>query len=80
MCAQTAGSSRRCIAACRHAVRPCTGRQLTLNARRRLLEARPDVQLTIFADQFGSDLTSAGAAGVWQPYKLSETPEVLTER
>ncbi|WIA40322.1 hypothetical protein OEZ86_013690 [Tetradesmus obliquus] len=46
----------------------------------RLQQALPSARLTIYADKFGSDLTSHGAAGVWQPYKLSETPEVLTHR
>jgi hypothetical protein len=46
----------------------------------RLQQALPSALITIYADKFGSDLTSHGAAGVWQPYKLSETPEVLTHR
>eukprot|EP00775_Hariotina_reticulata_P012186 gene12186-12323_t len=45
-----------------------------------LLHALPKAHITIYAEKFGSDLTSHGAAGVWQPYKLSETPEVLTYR
>lgn len=46
----------------------------------RLLQALPAAQLTIYASRFGSDVTTHGAAGVWMPYKLSETPEVLTDR
>ncbi|KAF6258279.1 hypothetical protein COO60DRAFT_1139840 [Scenedesmus sp. NREL 46B-D3] len=46
----------------------------------RLQQALPAARITVYADKFGSDLTSHGAAGVWQPYKLSETPEVLTHR
>lgn len=34
----------------------------------------------MYASRFGSDVTTHGAAGVWMPYKLSETPEVLTDR
>jgi hypothetical protein len=46
----------------------------------RLLQAVPEAQITIYASKFGSDVTTHGAAGVWMPYKLSETPEVLTDR
>jgi D-amino-acid oxidase len=46
----------------------------------RLQQALPSARITIYADKFGSDLASHGAAGVWQPYKLSETPELLTHR
>jgi glycine/D-amino acid oxidase-like deaminating enzyme len=46
----------------------------------RLLTRFPEADLTIFAEKFGGDTTTAGAAGVWQPYKLSETPEDLVDR
>lgn len=46
----------------------------------RLLQALPGAQVTVYASRFGSDVTTHGAAGVWMPYKLSETPEVLTDR
>jgi hypothetical protein len=46
----------------------------------RLLQAVPEAQITIYASKFQSDVTTNGAAGVWMPYKLSETPEVLTDR
>jgi len=40
----------------------------------------PEAHITIYASKFGSDVTTHGAAGVWMPYKLSETPEALTDR
>jgi hypothetical protein len=46
----------------------------------RLQQALPGAHITIYADRFGSDVTTHGAAGVWMPYKLSETPEALTDR
>jgi D-amino-acid oxidase len=46
----------------------------------RLLQAVPEAQIAIYASKFQSDVTTNGAAGVWMPYKLSETPEVLTDR
>jgi hypothetical protein len=30
----------------------------------------------VYAEAFGTDITSAGAAGYWEPYKLSDTPQV----
>lgn len=50
------------------------------NKHHRLLHTVPDAQVTIYASKFQSDVTTHGAAGVWMPYKLSETPEVLTDR
>lgn len=35
------------------------------------------IEVTILADAFEGDTTSAGAAGLWGPYKLSDTPEHL---
>jgi D-amino-acid oxidase len=58
----------------------CTHCILCFLLMHRLHQALPSARITIYADKFGSDLTSHGAAGVWQPYKLSETPEVLTHR
>jgi hypothetical protein len=46
----------------------------------RLLQRFPEAHLTVYADKFGRDTTTAGAAGVWQPYKLSETPTELVYR
>lgn len=46
----------------------------------RLTRAIPDAQVTMYAGRFASDVTSHNAAGVWEPYKLSETPEMLTYR
>jgi FAD dependent oxidoreductase len=45
-----------------------------------LLDVLPGCDITLLAEQWGSDLTSAGAAGIWMPYKLSETPEDLSLR
>jgi hypothetical protein len=41
----------------------------------RLLREVPGVQLTVLAERFGTDTTTAGAAGIWGPYKLSDTPQ-----
>lgn len=38
---------------------------------------RRPVEVTIVAAAFGADTTTAGAAGLWGPYKLSNTPEHL---
>eukprot|EP00878_Enallax_costatus_P022675 GHUV01024075.1.p1 GENE.GHUV01024075.1~~GHUV01024075.1.p1 ORF type:complete len:318 (+),score=45.32 GHUV01024075.1:409-1362(+) len=46
----------------------------------RVTQEIPGAQVTIYADKFASDLASYNAAGVWEPYKLSETPEVVTYR
>lgn len=42
-------------------------------APRRPGPARPQPQ--VVAEEFHSDLVSAGAAGYWEPYKLSDTPQ-----
>lgn len=41
----------------------------------RLLEARPDIQLTIISKEFSPNTTSDGAAGYWSPYIAVGTPE-----
>ncbi len=46
----------------------------------RLLEAMPGLDVTLVAEKFMGDTTSNGAAGVWQPYKLSDTPPELVHR
>ncbi|GLC46523.1 hypothetical protein PLESTF_000956400 [Pleodorina starrii] len=38
------------------------------------------VEVTVLASGFGSETTTAGAAGLWGPYKLSDTPEPLISR
>lgn len=42
----------------------------------RILQTFPpgSVALTVLAERFGGDTTSAGAAGIWGPYCLSDTP------
>ncbi|CAK0763482.1 hypothetical protein CVIRNUC_003062 [Coccomyxa viridis] len=40
----------------------------------RLRQEMPDVTVTLIADKWVSDTTSDGAAGLWEPYKLDETP------
>lgn len=44
-------------------------------ALRLLRETQPTVTVTVVAEAFGNDLVSSGAAGFWEPYKLSRTPE-----
>jgi hypothetical protein len=46
----------------------------------RILQQVPRAKVTVVAERFGIDTTTAGAAGIWQPYKLSDTPEELTNR
>ncbi|GFR44964.1 hypothetical protein Agub_g6274 [Astrephomene gubernaculifera] len=49
----------------------------------RLGSSRPRprrVEITVLASDFGRDTTTAGAAGLWGPYKLSDTPEELVCR
>lgn len=45
----------------------------------RLLQELPGAQLTVCADKFtpysSMETTSGGAAGIWGPYKLSDTPD-----
>jgi len=43
----------------------------------RLAQELKNVQITLIAENFDADTTSAGAAGLWEPYKLSDTPEEL---
>ena len=40
----------------------------------RLCEELDNVHVTVIAEKFEADTTSAGAAGLWEPYKLSDTP------
>ncbi|GBF90713.1 D-aspartate oxidase [Raphidocelis subcapitata] len=40
-----------------------------------VLEQIPGSCVSVIAEQFHSDLVSAGAAGYWEPYKLSGTPQ-----
>lgn len=40
----------------------------------RLLQERPDIQLTIMAKEFSPHTTSDGAAGFWEPYLPGDTP------
>ncbi len=44
------------------------------------LQQEAGARVTVVAERFGGDTTTAGAAGVWQPYKVSDTPEALTNR
>ncbi|KIZ06364.1 D-aspartate oxidase [Monoraphidium neglectum] len=41
----------------------------------RLLQEIPGCCVQVYAEAWGTDLVSAGAAGFWEPYKLSETPD-----
>lgn len=40
----------------------------------RLAEAQPEASVEVIADAFEHETTSSGAAGLWEPYKLSDTP------
>lgn len=51
-----------------------------LTAALRLCEELPKADITVIAENFDHDTTSAGAAGLWEPYKLSETPPELIRR
>lgn len=46
----------------------------------RLAEELPSASVTVIAQSFGKDTTSAGAAGLWEPYKLSDTPPELINK
>lgn len=46
----------------------------------RLLQILPSATVTLLAERFGSETTTAGAAGLWEPYKLSDTPADLIKR
>ena len=38
-------------------------------------ERFPEISLTLFADKFSPETTSDGAAGLWWPFLLNDTPE-----
>lgn len=38
------------------------------------LQKVPNVEVTIIAEKFNEDTTSDGAAGLWEPYQLEDTP------
>ena len=46
----------------------------------RLCNELPTAKVTVFAEKFEDETTSAGAAGLWEPYKLSDTPPELIRR
>ena len=46
----------------------------------RILERAPSSHITIMAEKYGNDTTTSGAAGVWGPYKMQETPLELVDR
>ncbi len=46
----------------------------------RLCEELPNAEVTVIADKFENETTTAGAAGLWEPYKLSDTPPELIKR
>ncbi|KAI3427267.1 hypothetical protein D9Q98_007199 [Chlorella vulgaris] len=45
----------------------------------RIKQARPDIDVTVMAETF-SDTTSHGAAGLWKPFTLGDTPPDLVNR
>ena len=46
----------------------------------RLCDELPTANVTVIAETFENETTSAGAAGLWEPYKLSDTPPELIRR
>ncbi|KAK9832388.1 hypothetical protein WJX74_008635 [Apatococcus lobatus] len=40
----------------------------------------PHLSVTLVAEDFGVNTTSQGSGGLWEPYKLSDTPEALINR
>lgn len=46
----------------------------------RLLQELPGACVQVYAEAWGNDLASAGAAGFWEPYKLSDTPQDRTHK
>ncbi|KAG1658960.1 hypothetical protein FOA52_004376 [Chlamydomonas sp. UWO 241] len=46
----------------------------------RVLTEVPGSTVTIVSDKLGIETTTAGAAGLWGPYKMSNTPEELVNR
>ncbi|KAL6759933.1 hypothetical protein V8C86DRAFT_1199542 [Haematococcus lacustris] len=46
----------------------------------RVQQELPGAKVTVVAHTYGNTLTSAGAAGLWGPYKLANTPEHDVDR
>lgn len=46
----------------------------------RLCKEVLDADISVVADKLEDETTSAGAAGLWEPYKLSDTPPELIRR
>ncbi|KAK9806988.1 hypothetical protein WJX72_009635 [[Myrmecia] bisecta] len=46
----------------------------------RLCQEVPGIDVTVIAEHFGSATTSDGAGGLWEPYKLGDTPGELINR
>ena len=46
----------------------------------RLSQELPGTAITVVADRFDLDTTTSGAAGLWEPFKLSDTPPELVNR
>lgn len=46
----------------------------------RLAQEQPDANITVLAEHFDSGTTSSGAAGLWEPFKLSDTPAELVRQ
>ena len=40
----------------------------------RIRQSQPGVEVCVLASSFDVDTTSDGAAGLWEPYKLGDTP------
>lgn len=48
-----------------------------LSSALRLTQEIPNAEVTVVAASFDMETTSSGAAGLWEPYKLSDTPVEL---
>ena len=46
----------------------------------RLCDELPTAKVTVLAEKLENETTTAGAAGLWEPYKLSDTPPELIRR
>ena len=46
----------------------------------RLAHELPGASITLIAEKFDMETTSSGAAGLWEPYKLSNTPPELVRQ
>ena len=51
-----------------------------LSSALRIAQEIPGTKVTVYANDFDEETTTSGAAGLWEPYKLSDTPAHLIQR